>query len=109
PADVFVYEKTNEVFVADEGNLRVIVYDADTGAFKRMWAGSGDPPAEVPARGRGAAAAAAPAGAGNAAPAPPKLETEGPGPRSFGAVHAVRVSNDGLVYVADRANRRIQV
>ena len=38
PADTFVYAKTNELFVADGyGNRRVIVFDADTGAFKRMW------------------------------------------------------------------------
>jgi len=42
PADVFVYRKTNEVFVGDEGNLRVIVFDADTGAFKRMWSAFGN-------------------------------------------------------------------
>src|SRR4029077_5635612 len=35
PADVFVYAKTNELFVADGyGNKRIIVFDADTGAFK---------------------------------------------------------------------------
>src|ERR1700693_2434088 len=40
PADAFVYPKTNEVFVADGyGNRRVIVFDADTGAFKRMGGG----------------------------------------------------------------------
>ena len=34
-ADLFVYPRTNELFVADGyGNRRVIVYDADTGAFK---------------------------------------------------------------------------
>jgi hypothetical protein len=38
PADAFVYAKTNELFVADGyGNRRVIVYDADSGKFKRMW------------------------------------------------------------------------
>src|SRR3990172_11138729 len=37
-ADAFVYAKTNEVFVADGyGNHRVVVLDADTGAFQRMW------------------------------------------------------------------------
>ena len=39
PAAVAVYQKTNEVFVADGYlNRRVIVFDADTGAYKRHWA-----------------------------------------------------------------------
>jgi len=38
PADVFIYQKTNELFVADGySNKRIIVFDADTGKFKRMW------------------------------------------------------------------------
>jgi hypothetical protein len=50
PADVFLYAKTNELFVADGyGNHRVIVFDADTGAFKRMWGAFGNPPADDPA------------------------------------------------------------
>jgi hypothetical protein len=37
PADVFVHAPTNELFVADGyGNNRVIVFDADSGRFKRM-------------------------------------------------------------------------
>src|SRR5580704_11593983 len=44
-ADTFLYAKTNELFVADGyGNRRVIVFDADTGAFKRMWGAFGNPP-----------------------------------------------------------------
>jgi hypothetical protein len=44
-ADVFVYQKTNEAFVADGyGNRRLIVLDAETGAFKRMWGGFGKAP-----------------------------------------------------------------
>ena len=40
--------ESHEVFVADEGNLRVAVYDANTGAYKRMWAGYGEaPPAKA--------------------------------------------------------------
>jgi DNA-binding beta-propeller fold protein YncE len=97
-ADAFVYPKTNELFVADGyGNRRVIVFDADTGAFKRQWGAFGNTPqdaATAPAGGRGAAV----------------LDTEGEGAPQFGGpVHAVRVSNDGLVYVADRQNRRVQV
>jgi DNA-binding beta-propeller fold protein YncE len=109
--DVYVYPKTNEAFISDGyGNRRVIVVDADTGAFKRMWGAFGNEPIDVlPApRGGGAGrAGGAPAGGRGAAPA---LDTEGEGSPQFGSpVHAVKVSNDGLVYVADRPNRRVQV
>jgi hypothetical protein len=139
PADIFVYPKTNEMFIADGyGNRRLIVLDADTGKFKRMWGAYGKPPDSNPpagapgagGRGRGAgdaaggtppargaepAAAADPAaragGGGRGRGGQPlKLDTEGPGPDTFAnPVHAVRVSNDGLVYLGDRSNRRIQV
>ena len=94
PADAFVYRKTNEVFVADGyGNHRVAVFDADTGAFKRMWGAFGNKPVDL-----------------DQCP-PPSLTAvpDGPGPQQFSIVHAIRVSDDGLVYVADRENRRVQV
>jgi outer membrane protein assembly factor BamB len=105
PTDVFVYEKTNEAFISDGyGNRRVIVLDADTGEFKRLWGAFGNEPIDVLPAPR----AAAPAGGGPPARAP--LDTEGEGSPQFGSpVHAVKVSNDGLVYVADRPNRRVQV
>lgn len=94
PADVFVYSKTNEAFVADGyGNHRVIVLDADSGAFKRMWGAFGRKP-QAPL--------------GGAQPVLPRSKESG-GPQHFNTVHFVRVSNDGLVYVADRGNHRIQV
>jgi DNA-binding beta-propeller fold protein YncE len=97
PADVFVYAKTNEVFVADGyGNRRVIVLDADTGAFKRMWGAFSNTPLEAGPR------PPTPAG-------PPATPREGPGPQQFGIVHSLEVSNDGVVYVADRDNSRIQL
>jgi DNA-binding beta-propeller fold protein YncE len=109
-ADVFVWPKTNEAFVADGyGNRRVIVFDADTGAFKRMWGAFGNTPIDVPPAPRGGGAAGGGANAGGRGTAP-LLDAEGPGSPQFGGpVHAVKVSNDGLVYVADRPNRRVQV
>ena len=94
PADMVVYPKTNELFVADGyGNHRLIVYDAGSGAFRRMWGAFGNPPLDVERR--PPPAASRPAG-----------QT---GPEHFDTVHSVRVSNDGLVYVADRGNKRVQV
>jgi DNA-binding beta-propeller fold protein YncE len=107
-ADVFVYPKTNEAYVADGyGNRRVIVFDADTGAFKRMWGAFGNEPIDAVPAGRGAARGGGANGGRGAAPA---LDVEGQGSPQFGGpVHAVKVSNDALVYVADRPNRRVQV
>jgi DNA-binding beta-propeller fold protein YncE len=100
-ADTFFYAPTNELFVADGyGNRRVIVFDADTGAFKRMWGAFGNEPLDnVPAEPKVAE--------GDRIPA---KEQTGPGPLQFvRPVHAVRVSNDGLVYVSDRGGKRVQV
>lgn len=98
PADAFMAPKTNEIFVADGyGNRRVIVFDATTGVFKRQWGAFGNVPLDN---------AAPPPTAAARAP----LENDGPGPQQFGSpVHNVKISNDGLVYVADRSNRRIQI
>ena len=101
PADVQVIQKTNEAVVADGyGNRRIIVLDADTGAFKRLWGAFGNEPIDV--------TPPAPRGSGPV-PAPPPRDLEGPGPQQWGIVHAVRIANDGLVYVADRGNSRVQV
>jgi DNA-binding beta-propeller fold protein YncE len=92
PAGLFVHAKTNEVFVADGyGNRRIIVFDADTGAYKRHWGAYGRKPEDTPL--------------------PPRAQAiQGPPPPVFAnPVHAVAVSNDDVVYVADRGNNRLQV
>jgi DNA-binding beta-propeller fold protein YncE len=120
--DLYVYPKTGEIFVSDGYiNKRVIVFDKNTGAFKRMWGAFGNvpkdspdmlklartPPAPRPARAAAPADGAAPAARGNAAPAPPCCTD--PGPQQFvGAVHGIKVANDGMVYVCDRSANRVQ-
>jgi DNA-binding beta-propeller fold protein YncE len=80
PADTRVDPTTNELFVADGyGNHRVIVFDAATGAYKRHWGANGRPPGDGSVK-----------------------QFENP-------VHCVRIAKDGLVYVCDRRNNRIQV
>jgi DNA-binding beta-propeller fold protein YncE len=93
-ADCAFYQKSNEIFVADGyGNRRVIVFDGNTGKFRRMWGAFGKPPVDEFEEPFGA---------------PGKFDG-GEGPERFGIVHAVRVSRDGFVYVGDRDNRRVQV
>ena len=47
PAEVSVDDAANEVYVADGyGNRRVIVIDATSGKFKRMWGAYGKPPVD---------------------------------------------------------------
>ena len=90
PAQLQVDRAANEIFVADGyGNRRIVVFDATTFAYKRHWGAYGERPNDdkIPAY-------------------DPKL----PLMRSFqNPVHCVRLSNDGLVYVCDRQNDRIQV
>jgi len=88
-ADMYVHPATNELFVADGYvNRRVAVFDATSGAFKRMWGAYGNPPDDE---------------------APNTPQYEGPGAQQFNTVHGIRVSTDGRVYVADRRNNRVQV
>jgi len=93
PAGLFLNRNSNELFVADGYfNHRVIVFDAATGAYKRHWGAYGKKPDD-------------------GYKFPPRAQLiQGPPPPQFNnPVHAVLVSNDGLVYVADRTNNRLQV
>ena len=90
PAKTFVDKETNEVFVADGyGNHRVIVYDADTGKYKRHWGAYGHRPEDTD-QGR--------------------YDPDAPPPQQFrNPVHCAEISVDRLLYVCDRVNDRIQV
>jgi hypothetical protein len=92
--DVFVDTRAKEVYAADGyGNKRIIVFDSETGKFKRMWGAFGNqPPATF---------------AANAAT--PQPQTTPDGPAEFGLPHAIKVSRDGVVYLADRINNRVQL
>ena len=93
-ADVSVYPRTNELFVADGyGNHRVAVFDADTGVFKRMWGAFANKPVDDD----------------HCEVVTPQSFPAGPGPQNFSIVHAIRIARDGMLYVADRENRRVQM
>jgi DNA-binding beta-propeller fold protein YncE len=101
PTRIFEDPSANEVYISDGyGNRRVIVLDEDTGKFKRLWGAYGKKPTDEKAPPYDPAA----------------LEDKATGTganserlKNFATSHCVIVSNDGLVYVCDRANDRIQV
>lgn len=89
-AKIYVDPKADEAYIADGyGNRRVAVIDAETGAFKRYWGAYGAAPDDT-----------------NPGPydpnAPPAKQFRTP-------VHCADLSHDGLVYVCDRPNDRLQV
>ncbi len=88
-AEVSIDPAANEVYVADGyGNKRVAVLDLDSGRFKRYWGAYGNRPDD--------------SDLGPYDPdAPPAQQFRNP-------VHCAEPSNDGFVYVCDRANDRIQ-
>ena len=90
PAKTFIDKQTNEVYVADGyGNHRVIVFDAETGKYKRHWGAYGNKPSDE--------------SLGNYNPdAPPAQQFRNP-------VHCADLSVDRLLYVCDRQNDRLQV
>jgi NHL repeat-containing protein len=88
PAAVAVDTAANEVYVADSGNHRIVVFDSETGAYKRHWGAYGEKPTAE--------------GGGRYDPAAAPS-------RQFRDVTCVEMSKDGMVYVCDRTSNRIQV
>ena len=89
-AKIFVDPSANEAYLADGYlNKRVAIIDADTGKFKRQWGAYGNKPDDT-----------------DLGPYDPKAA---PVQQFRSPVHCADLSNDGLVYVCDRPNNRIQV
>jgi DNA-binding beta-propeller fold protein YncE len=90
PADVAVDIAAKEVFAADGyGNRRVAVFDSETGVYKRHWGAYGKQPSDEKT---------------------PPYDPGNPPSQQFGTpVHCIRIDKDGLVYVCDRSNNRLQV
>jgi DNA-binding beta-propeller fold protein YncE len=88
-ANMFVDPTTHEVYVADGYvNRRVIVFDADTGKYKRHWGAYGNKPDDA---------------------APKTRNPKDPPSPQFNVVHSVKMSNDRIVYAVDRYNNRVQL
>lgn len=90
PAGIEVDDSAHELYVADGYiNKRVIVFDTDTLGFKRMWGAYGNVPSDAD---------------------PGPYNPNAPHDQQFRSpVHCVHIAHDGLVYVCDRQNDRIQV
>ncbi len=89
-AKIFVDPRANEAYIADGyGNRRVVVIDADTGKFKRYWGAYGNKPDDTRL--------------------PPYDPSAPPAQQFRNPVHCAELSTDGLLYVCDRPNDRIQV
>jgi DNA-binding beta-propeller fold protein YncE len=88
PTDIAVDLAANEAYVSDGYlNRRVVVFDSETGRYKRHWGAYGNKPDD-----------GEPATFDRAKP-----------PSQFFIVHCIRLSSDGLVYVCDRQRNRVQV
>jgi DNA-binding beta-propeller fold protein YncE len=109
-AHILVDPSANEAYVADGYvNHRVIVFDARTGAYKRHWGAYGKRPDDSYFAKLGERLPGPFSGAVQHENKPSQFDPKGPPPEQFRIVHAVRIAKDGLVYVCDRTNNRIQV
>ncbi len=110
PANVIVDAAANELYVADGYvNHRVIVFDRTTGAYKRHWGAYGNVPDDSFFTRTGETLPGPFRGVVQNENRPSQYDPDAPPPQQFRVVHSVRISGDGLVYVCDRTNDRLQV
>ena len=109
-ANMTLDRDTNELYVADGYvNHRVIVFDATTGAYKRHWGAYGRRPDDSYFTDANERLPSPFSGAVQHENRPSQYDPDGPPAPQFRIVHAVRIAADGLVYVCDRTNDRVQV
>ena len=110
PAQMTVDAGAHELYVADGYvNHRVIVFDSRSGAYKRHWGAYGKPPDDAYFERLNERLPGPFSGVVQHENAPSQYDPNGPPPPQFRIVHAVRIARDGLVYVCDRTNDRLQV
>jgi hypothetical protein len=109
-ASMTIDEAAHELYVADGYvNHRVIVFDTTTGAYKRHWGAYGKRPDDSYFEKAGERLPGPFSGAVQNENKPSQFDPDGPPPPQFRIVHAVRIANDGLVYVCDRTSNRLQI
>jgi len=88
-AEIEIDPAANEAYVADGyGNRRVAVLDMATGEMKRYWGAYGNVPDD--------------------GPLPPYSPNDPPAQQYRSPMHCAQPTNDGLVYLCDRAGDRVQ-
>lgn len=102
--------QANELYVADGYvNHRIIVFDSITGTYKRHWGAYGRRPDDSFFSQAGEKLPSPFSGAVQHENRPSQYDPNGPPAPQFRIVHSVRIAADGLVYVCDRTNDRVQV
>ena len=104
PADTVVDPKTNLMYIADGyGNRRVLIVDAATGKYVGHFGAYG----QNPVIGENGADENAGEEAGSW---PDDFKAGNMKPKFFRSpVHCAKLANDGLLYVCDRGNNRVQI
>jgi DNA-binding beta-propeller fold protein YncE len=88
-AEIEIDPDANEAYVADGyGNRRVAVLDMETGAMKRYWGAYGNRPDD--------------------GPLPPYSPSDPPAQQYRSPMHCAQPTEDGMVYLCDRAGDRLQ-
>ena len=88
PTDIYVDPEEDEMYISDGYANRRVIFNANTGEFRRLWGTYGNAPDDRPIQ---------------------RFTRDGDMPQQFNTPHCIAGSSDGLIYVCKRGNQRIQV